>query len=100
MYWTTFTRSKIARHLLVWAYHEWCVRLYVRRAYEASFFPEISSQNTAAFCMGVFPVSRLGTPGTFGAKPIHLTTKYDEERLAFLDSSFLRGSYGSSNKKS
>ena len=44
--------------------------------------------------------SSLGTPGTFGTKPIHLTTKYDEERLAFLDSSFLRGSYGSSNKKS
>ena len=42
--------------------------------------------------------SSLGTPGTFGAKPIHLTTKYDEERLAFLDSSFLRGSYRSSNK--
>ena len=44
--------------------------------------------------------SSPGTPGTFGTKPIHLTTKYDEERLAFLDSSFLRGSYGSSNKKS
>ena len=43
VYWTTFTRSKIARHLLVWAYHEWCLRLYVRRAYEALFFPEISS---------------------------------------------------------
>ena len=31
--------------LLVWAYHEWRVHLYVRRAYKALFFPEISSQN-------------------------------------------------------
>ena len=27
---------------VVWAYHEWCVRLYVKRAFTALFFPEIS----------------------------------------------------------
>ena len=29
-------RSVNARHLLVWVYHEWCVRLYVRRAHKTS----------------------------------------------------------------
>ena len=99
------TRYEIARHLLVWAYHEWCERLYLRRACKALFFPEISSQNTAAaFCISCvfcekwllgcrdshpqFRGSSLGTPGTFGARTIHLATKYDEERLAFLNSSF------------
>ena len=43
------TRSEISRQLLVWAYHEWCVRFYVRRACKVLFLPEISSQNTAAF---------------------------------------------------
>ena len=38
-----------------------------------------------------FRGSSLGTPGTFGAKTIHLATKYDEERLAFLNSSFPTG---------
>ena len=76
----------------------------MRRAYKALFFPEISSQNTAAFCISCvfcekwllgcrdshpqFRGSSLGTPGTFGAKTIRLATKYDEERLAFLNSSF------------
>ena len=45
------TRSEIARQLLVWAYHEWRVRLYVKRAFKVLFFPEISSQNTASFCL-------------------------------------------------
>ena len=35
-----------------------------------------------------FPGLSLGTPGTFGAKSTHLATKYDEERIAFLDSTF------------
>ena len=66
------TRSEISRQLLVWAYHEWCVRFYVRRACKVLFLPEISSQNTAAFCIRCiggdmalrlsrfsFPVSRV-----------------------------------------
>ena len=36
---------------VVWAYHEWCVRLYVKRAFTALFFPEISPQNTISFCL-------------------------------------------------
>ena len=74
------------------------------------FLPEISSQNTAAFCIrcvggekwlwgcrdshSQFPGSLLWTPGTFGAKTIHLTTKYDEERLAVFS---LELSFGSSS---
>ena len=85
------TRSEIARHLLVWAYHEWCVRLYVRRAYEALLFLEISSQNTAAFCISC-PVCEEWLWGCrdslFGAKTTLVATKYDEERLAFFDPSF------------
>ena len=104
------TRSEISRQLLVWAYHEWCVRFYVRRACKVLFLPEISSQNTAAFCIrcvggekwlwgcrdshSQFPGSLLWTPGTFGAKTIHLATKYDEERLAVFS---LELSYGSSS---
>ena len=103
-------RSEISRHLLVWAYHEWCVRLYVRRECKALFFPEISSQNTAAFCVrsvsgekwlwgcrdshSQFPGSLLWTPRAFGAQTIHLATKYDEERLAVFR---LELSYGSSS---
>ena len=41
-----------------------------------------------------FPGSLLWTPGTFGAKTIHLATKYDEERLAVFS---LELSYGSSS---
>ena len=46
------------------------------------------ARNGSEDCHPQFPGSSLGTPGTFGAKTTHLATKYDEERLAFLDSSF------------
>lgn len=49
------THSENAQHLLVWAYHEWCVRLYVRQAYKI-FFPKLASQNTAFSCFYYYAV--------------------------------------------
>ena len=64
------TRYEIARHLLVWAYHEWCERLYLRRAYKALFFPEISSQNTAAFCISCVFLRKMAFRLSWFSSPV------------------------------
>jgi len=95
------TRSEKALHLLVWVYHKWRVFVTYVRGVHKTFFPELSSQNTAStlafhqkiitryvcwhFCHPQFLQILLGRPGI---TTHHLATKYDEEWLALVHSSF------------